>query len=257
MKRKPIPAHHAVTFPLQVNLPLEVDCAIRAERNDQIWRVIPKSTPKILKRCPRCEENKRFSSSDKFRVNANKKIIDVWLIYKCEICDDTFNVPIVSRKSVSKINKDLFKKFLENDRELAWQYAFSVGQMLKGAQLDWEIVFEIQSCDRDRNVRSDQHVQNVRNDENNRDIRSQALEGEESASIFINSDFRLKIPIHAILKQKLQCSRNQLKTWFECGGIEVTHLNGTKGDLKSFLGEGCILKILREIMTETSQAVIE
>src|SRR5690348_3871439 len=61
---------------------------------DYVFTLIPKSTPHIIRKCARCNAN-RFASSDKFRVNAHKKIIDVWLIFKCVSCDYTLNVSIL------------------------------------------------------------------------------------------------------------------------------------------------------------------
>jgi len=58
-------------------------------------------------------------------MNAQKKNIDVWLIYRCIKCDNTYNMTIISRASPESINKELFHRFQENNRELAWQYAFS------------------------------------------------------------------------------------------------------------------------------------
>lgn len=84
---------------------------------DNVFTLIPKTTPVLIRKCSRCEKN-RFTSSDKFRINAHKKIIDVWLIYKCISCESTLNLSILSRKPVSSIDKTLLNGFYKNDIEL-------------------------------------------------------------------------------------------------------------------------------------------
>lgn len=88
------------------------------------WEIIPKNTPNLKRKCNRCDCNS-FYCSNKFRVNAQKRNLDVWLIYRCLECDSTYNLTILSRTKPESIDKDLFKKFAENDEETAWKYAFS------------------------------------------------------------------------------------------------------------------------------------
>ncbi|WP_084023929.1 DUF1062 domain-containing protein [Clostridium taeniosporum] len=39
----------------------------------------------------KCNEKIHYINSGKFRVNANKNNIDIWLIYQCEKCKSTWN----------------------------------------------------------------------------------------------------------------------------------------------------------------------
>lgn len=89
------------------------------------WAISPKNTPNLKRKCNRCDCNS-FYCSNKFRINAQKKNLDVWLIYRCLECDSTYNLTILSRTKPESIDKDLFKKFAENDEETAWKYAFSL-----------------------------------------------------------------------------------------------------------------------------------
>lgn len=91
---------------------------------EYIWEVMVRSTPHLKRKCKRCNSY-RFYCSDKFRMNAQKKSIDIWLIYKCTKCDSTYNMTLFSRTKLELINKDLFDKFSENNKEKAWEYAFS------------------------------------------------------------------------------------------------------------------------------------
>ena len=88
-----------------------------------MWEIKVLNTPFLNKKCHRCS-NSSFYCSDKFRLNAQKKKIDIWLIYKCSNCDSTYNMRISSRKKAELIDKGLFEKFTANDKETAWEYAF-------------------------------------------------------------------------------------------------------------------------------------
>lgn len=104
------------------------------------WKIEVKNTPALKRKCNHCSGN-RFYCSDKFRINAQKKKLDVWLIYRCVACDSTYNVTIVSRTNPELIRKDLFLKFSENDKDTAWKYAFSAETARKNkVELDYESV---------------------------------------------------------------------------------------------------------------------
>lgn len=73
----------------------------------------------VVYRCARCGKKQSFVSTRKFRVNANRNRLDVWLIYQCVKCRHTLNIPIFERLEVGKLPPVLYEKFLNNDKELA------------------------------------------------------------------------------------------------------------------------------------------
>ena len=77
---------------------------------------------KIIHKCGRCGRKMIFVSTRRFRVNANKNRLDVWLIYQCKKCRHTLNIPIYERVLPQKIPKELYEGFLANDKELAIRY---------------------------------------------------------------------------------------------------------------------------------------
>lgn len=93
--------------------------------------IIAEETPKVINNCHRCKKQTMFYCSEKFRVNAQQKNIDVWLIYNCVHCDSTWNFPVLSRVRVDKINREIHQKFMINDRETAWEYAFQIEKLRK------------------------------------------------------------------------------------------------------------------------------
>lgn len=77
---------------------------------------------KIIHKCGRCGKKMIFISTRRFRVNANKNKLDVWLIYQCQKCKHTLNIPIYERVNPQKIPGELYEGFLANDEELAVRY---------------------------------------------------------------------------------------------------------------------------------------
>lgn len=84
--------------------------------------VLPESAYEFSYRCPNCRTKRNYYSTNKFRVNANKHKIDIWLIYKCENCDSTKNLTLVERTNPENIDPILYDKFLQNNEELALKY---------------------------------------------------------------------------------------------------------------------------------------
>ncbi|WP_175989523.1 DUF1062 domain-containing protein [Bacillus sp. Marseille-Q1617] len=95
------------------------------------YEIIAQETPYIKRNCSKCKKNTEFYCSEKFRVNANQKIVDIWLIYNCTHCEGTWNYPILSRVNINKIDSKLIQKFMNNDKETIWYYAFQINKLRK------------------------------------------------------------------------------------------------------------------------------
>lgn len=99
------------------------------------WEIIAHEMPLLKRKCPKCNSSQHYYCSEKFRVNAQKRNLDVWLIYRCMECDNTLNVTLLSRVKPETINKDLYQKFLGNDAGTAWKYAFD-SELMKRNKLE-------------------------------------------------------------------------------------------------------------------------
>jgi hypothetical protein len=91
-----------------------------------VWSISAVCAPTVHRHCPRCDEDRRFGSSGKFRVNAQKRRIDVWLVYLCPRCRFSWNATIVERKTPEEIGAARYPLFQENDAATAWRCAFAV-----------------------------------------------------------------------------------------------------------------------------------
>jgi len=83
------------------------------------WRIAPAGVPRVLLHCPRCERDRWFVSSGRFRVNAQKKRLDAWLIYGCGHCGRTWNFPLFERLHVRAVDPVLLERLHGNCRDLA------------------------------------------------------------------------------------------------------------------------------------------
>lgn len=87
------------------------------------WEVQYHSLPEVAKHCKKCGEKSRFFCSEKFRVNAQRRALDVWLIYNCSNCNTTWNARVYSHISPQSINPMQLEGFHKNNQSLIKEYA--------------------------------------------------------------------------------------------------------------------------------------
>ncbi len=86
-----------------------------------------------------------FTPSGAFRINSQKKILDVWSIYKCTHCDYTWNIALYSRLPVSKINQELHHRLMTNDESTIRHFAYDTAVLKQNnAKLSGQLDFRIQ-----------------------------------------------------------------------------------------------------------------
>jgi hypothetical protein len=76
--------------------------------------VVPTCLPLVLRRCHVCA-SERFRASGKFRVNANHKLIDAWLLALCIACGETVKLTVFERMKVRSIQPELLDRLHDND----------------------------------------------------------------------------------------------------------------------------------------------
>ncbi|GAA3599585.1 DUF1062 domain-containing protein [Kineosporia mesophila] len=80
--------------------------------------VVPTCLPLVVRRCHVCG-GERFRADGKFRVNANHKLIEAWLLVLCTVCGDTVKLSVRERVKVSSVSPDLLERLHGNDVSLA------------------------------------------------------------------------------------------------------------------------------------------
>jgi len=159
------------------------------------WTLRAIESPRVFRRCGRCEERRSFVSSEKFRVNAQKRRIDVWLIYRCCECNDTWNCEVIERAVPEKIGPEALDRFHKNDAGEARRRAFDVAAITRlGVELQRSIPYTIE-----RPVLSLDHLVRV--------------EIELLDPICVRLD--------ALLARALAVSRGRVLEWLERGEIQA------------------------------------
>lgn len=117
------------------------------------WEVQYLSALPIFRYCKKCREKKAFVSSGQFRVNAQKRSLDIWLIYKCSSCDTTWNATLYSRVSPQSLKAELLEAFHKNDETLAEEFAMNSDLLQKNGaeigQAKYSVIGEVFSFNED------------------------------------------------------------------------------------------------------------
>jgi hypothetical protein len=102
------------------------------------WLVRPTGLPLIRRRCLTCTST-RYRVPGKFRVNANRKLLDVWLLALCVGCDETIKLTIMERIPVRAVDPEMLNRLHDNDVELAAKLLTDSGVLHRNnIALDWE-----------------------------------------------------------------------------------------------------------------------
>jgi hypothetical protein len=77
------------------------------------WVVVPTCLPIVLRRCHRCASG-RFRANGEFRVNANHKLPDAWLLALCTECGDTTELTVLERMNVRSLQPEFLNLLHDN-----------------------------------------------------------------------------------------------------------------------------------------------
>ncbi|MFI5715995.1 DUF1062 domain-containing protein [Nocardia sp. NPDC051750] len=104
----------------------------------KIWVVVPTCLPLVLRRCHACA-SERFRTSGKFRVNANHKLIDAWLLALCTVYRETAKLTVLERVNVRSIRPQLLDRLYDNDPGLTAELLQDPAvQRRNRIALDWD-----------------------------------------------------------------------------------------------------------------------
>lgn len=98
------------------------------------WTITPKIAPQPWLICSRCGKPRAFQSSCKIRLNANGRKLDAWLIYKCVVCEKTWNRPIFERRNVGEIGSAELGALQSNDPNWIRAEVFNLGALRRKSQ---------------------------------------------------------------------------------------------------------------------------
>lgn len=181
--------------------------------NKQVWEVIPKSLPVVKRNCSGCGRKTTFINSRKFRINANKGKLDIWMIFQCENCKKTWNMTLYERLNKNEMIPEIYQKLMENDLDLISKYAFTLShyQANKAAPEIDLVEFEV--------------VKTIT-----------PLHDVEAEMILIKSPQMLSLRLDKFLAEQLTVSRSQIQKEIKNGNLYFENSNLTE-KIKYLSGE--------------------
>lgn len=197
------------------------------------WELVPENLPIVKRNCPKCNQKSHYINSEKFRVNANKNNLDIWLIYQCEKCKSTWNMTIYERIKHKDINKYEYEKFLSNDKELAREYAFNLSVYNKNKA---EVILE------DVNYKLIE-----------RKLEAYYIK-ENELVIEIICKYPIEMRVDKFLSDKLGLSRSKIKDMHRKG---VIFIDDDKNSLNIKVRDGMEIHVLKEVeQIDVLQAIV-
>ena len=98
------------------------------------WTITPTTAPQPWLACSTCGTQRPFICSDRFRLNANGKKLDAWLIYRCTDCDKTWNHTLFERRSLRSFDAEHLSALQSNDIGWIRRFAFDVDALRRHTQ---------------------------------------------------------------------------------------------------------------------------
>ena len=161
-------------------------------------RVLSRRAPTLVWHCARCHEPSVFECSELFRANANGKLIDIWLTYRCRQCDNTRNLTVVERTPVNRLPAGLLEAAHSNDQTTARRIARDVNVIRRNGA----VVAEGDECEYSTPAEP-------------------ALSREDGLEIFVEFPDPLLVRLDSLLVVALAVSRTTLRRLVAVGIVAV------------------------------------
>jgi hypothetical protein len=141
-------------------------------------------------------------------VNANGKLLDVWMLICCELCGRTSKIPVHERIPVQALDSERLLMFENNDPAMVRDLAMDGALAGKAAyHLDWSGTWELET-----------------------DMRSGELERADPAPLTVIIRFELPAPIRVekLLAAGFGLSRSAVRGMVDSGRIRLPMAIGAK-----------------------------
>jgi hypothetical protein len=165
-----------------------------------LWVIRELGLPAIVKACVMCRST-RHHPTGKFRVNANGKLLDVWMLVTCDLCDRPSKIPVHERINVRALANERLVTFEQNDPAMVRQLAMDASLASRaGYRLDWSDTWDLET-----------------------DMPFYELERADSAPLEVVIRFELPAPIRVekLLMAGFGLSRSAARGMVESGRIRL------------------------------------
>ena len=153
-----------------------------------------------------------YHCSEAFRVNAHKRKLDVWLLYRCSHCDRTWKATVMERVNVDTLPHEEYLLYEQNDRDAAWRWSFdhkmlTRNKVVANKMVDYEV--------------------------DGRAEIAELLERHERIVVRITSEYALEVRLDKILCEHLGVPRKAIARLIDTGAIEIqpAEMSSLKRDL--------------------------
>ena len=174
-------------------------------RRNERWSIKPASLPHLQRHCRRCDTPRWFVCTKKFRINAQQRLIDIWLVYRCETCDARWNLPIHRRRRVGSLNSEQLAAYTNNEERMIRLHAMDVRTLHAHATAVKEGPLDVE-----------------------RTLVSDAVVPGDDRVIELVPTFPCKQRLDRFLSQQLSLSRSELQGLHKVGRLYVS---GRRGNL--------------------------
>lgn len=183
-----------------------------------LWTVTPLTAPQPHLACNRCGTTRPYRSSGKFRLNANGKRLDAWLVYRCTSCENSWNFPVFERRLRRGVTPDLLAALQTNDPALARRHEFDAAALRRATRMVEEF--------------PDVVVRKA--------ILGTAGAGAAGAlSVALALERPICLRLDRLLASELGVSRSRLDRWAESGTLETD-----APDLRKPLRHDCMVRLI-------------
>lgn len=197
------------------------------------WTIIPIATPKPIRHCSSCAKQQPFVSSGKIRLNANGKKLDAWLIYKCQVCDQTWNRPILDRHPVSRLEPAELDAMQQSLPSFVAQYEFDVANLKhQSSRVDFGSEYFIKKKVLDTHGHDWSEIR-----------------------LCLRTNVPTGVRVDRLLCEGWQISRSQLKSLVDQGGVNIEP--NTRRELKKPLNASVSISVHATFLTEEARDKIK
>jgi hypothetical protein len=161
-----------------------------------LWVIRELGLPAIVKPCTSCRST-RHHPTGKFRVNANGKLLDVWLLVCCDLCGGTSKIPVHERIHVRALESSRFLAYQNNDFVAVRELAMSASLAGRAKyRLDWSGTWRLET-----------------------DAPFSALEDLVPITVLVRFELPAPIRVEKILMRGFGLSRARLRTMVDEGRV--------------------------------------
>jgi hypothetical protein len=182
------------------------------------WTITACNPPRPMLACSTCGGTQPYRSSGRIRLNANGRRLDAWLIYKCTVCDNTWNRTIFERQNVRAVDPAMLEAMQASTPDFVRRIEFDTASLRATAgRIEDDLQVEV----RKRAISTNAHWQRI--------------------EIAILAPLPAGIRLDRLLATELGLSRSRLQALFGTG--EIGERPERKDALRRNIRDGAVITL--------------